>query len=32
MWAVPHDRLAEVEGAPPVAALDLEAVVAQFAG
>lgn len=32
MWAVPRDRLHEVEGAPPVAPLDLPAVVAQFAG
>ena len=32
MWAVPHDRLGEVQGSPPVAPLDLEAVVAQFAG
>jgi catechol-2,3-dioxygenase len=32
MWAVPRDRLAEVQGSPPVAPLDLEAVVAQFAG
>jgi hypothetical protein len=32
MWAVPRDRLHEVEGSPPVAPLDLPAVVAQFAG
>jgi len=32
MWAVPRDRLGEVEGSPPVAPLDLDAVVAQFAG
>ena len=32
MWAVPHDRLDEVQGSPPVAPLDLAAVVAQFAG
>ena len=32
MWAVPHDRLGEVQGSPPVAPRDLEAVVAQFAG
>jgi len=32
MWAVPRDRLVEVEGSPPVAPLDLDAVVAQFAG
>ena len=32
MWAVPRDRLGEVQGSPPVAPLDLEAVVAQFAG
>ena len=24
MWAVPHDRLGEVQGSPPVAPLDLE--------
>ncbi len=32
MWAVPRDRLGEVQGSPPVAALDLDAVVAQFSG
>ena len=32
MWAVPRERWSEVEGSPPVAPLDLEAVVAQFAG
>ena len=30
MWAVPRERWSEVEGSPPVAPLDLEAVVAQF--
>jgi catechol-2,3-dioxygenase len=30
MWAVPRERLSEVAGAPPVAPLDLESVVAQF--
>ena len=32
MWAVPRERWSEVAGSPPVAPLDLEAVVAQFAG
>jgi catechol-2,3-dioxygenase len=32
MWAVPRARLGEVAGAPPVAPLDLESVVAQFTG
>ncbi len=32
MWAVPRERLGEVQGLPPVAPLDLDAVVAQFAG
>jgi catechol-2,3-dioxygenase len=32
MWAVPRERWSEVAGSPPIAPLDLEAVVAQFAG